>query len=105
MHSCIYVMVLNWNRSRETARCLAALRSSSYPNLHVLVVANGSTDVSVEHRAPWLSRPVLPMRCAGATGSVTRYDHAQPNTRWSPQGRVELSHATRPLRSRANRNT
>jgi GT2 family glycosyltransferase len=57
MHRAVYVVVLNCNGWRDTARCLAALRSSSYPNLHVLVIDNGSTDGSVEHLARLLDAP------------------------------------------------
>jgi GT2 family glycosyltransferase len=53
----VYVIVLNWNGWRDTTRCLTSLRSSSYPNLHVVVVDNGSTDGSPEHLAPVLEAP------------------------------------------------
>jgi GT2 family glycosyltransferase len=40
-------IVLNWNGWRDTLDCLAALKESSYPELEVVVVDNGSTDQSV----------------------------------------------------------
>lgn len=43
----IYVLVLNWNGWRETVTCLASLRQLSYPNTHVVVIDNGSTDDSL----------------------------------------------------------
>ena len=57
-HPLVYAVVLNWNSWRDTVRCLTSLRSSSYPNLHVVVVDNDSTDGSPEHLAllvevPW----------------------------------------------------
>jgi GT2 family glycosyltransferase len=44
----VYVVVLNWNGWRDTIRCLDALALGTYPDLHVVVVDNGSTDDSVE---------------------------------------------------------
>lgn len=40
-------VVLNWNGADDTTECLAALEASTYPNLTVMVVDNGSTDDSV----------------------------------------------------------
>ena len=54
MNPLVYVVVLNWNGWRDTVRCLASLRASDYPNLHVVVIDNGSTDGSPEHLAPLL---------------------------------------------------
>ena len=53
----VYVIVLNWNGWRDTAQCLAALRAGTYPNLHVVVVDNGSTDGSPQLIAPLLEAP------------------------------------------------
>ena len=73
-HPLVYVVVLNWNGWHDTARCLASLRSSTYPNLHVVVVDNGSTDGSPEHLAPLLSAPwgelVQARRNLGFTGGA-----------------------------------
>lgn len=44
----VYVVVLNWNGWRDTIQCLNALAAVDYPNLHIVVVDNGSTDGSVE---------------------------------------------------------
>jgi GT2 family glycosyltransferase len=53
----VYVIVLNWNGWRDTAHCLASLRASTYPNLHIVVVDNGSTDGSPQLIAPLLEAP------------------------------------------------
>src|SRR5438105_7672117 len=70
----VYVVVLNWNGWRDTARCLASLRASSYPRLHVVVVDNGSTDGSPQRLAPLLDAPwgelVEAGRNLGFTGGV-----------------------------------
>jgi GT2 family glycosyltransferase len=61
----VYVVVLNWNGWRDTAHCLAALSASNYPNLHVVVVDNGSTDGSPERLAPVLEAPWAEFVSAG----------------------------------------
>lgn len=41
------VVVLNWNGWQDTLACLASLARLDYPDFHLLVVDNGSTDGSV----------------------------------------------------------
>jgi len=43
------VVVLNWNGWCDTIACLASLQKQTYPNFHLLVVDNDSTDGSVQH--------------------------------------------------------
>ena len=42
------IVVLTWENYEDTAECLRSLRSVGYPNYHVVVVDNGSTDGSRE---------------------------------------------------------
>lgn len=42
------VVILNWNRPLDTIACLESLASITYPNHHIIVVDNGSTDGSPE---------------------------------------------------------
>ncbi|MGC8880107.1 MAG: glycosyltransferase family 2 protein [Anaerolineae bacterium] len=42
------VIILNWNNAPDTLACLESVLHSDYPNFHVLVVDNGSTDGSSE---------------------------------------------------------
>lgn len=44
----VLIVVLNWNGRSDTLECLASVSKLAYPNYHVLVVDNGSTDGSVE---------------------------------------------------------
>jgi hypothetical protein len=44
----VWIVVLNWNRPDETVQCIKSLYQLDYPNYHILVVDNGSTDNSVE---------------------------------------------------------
>lgn len=70
----MFCIILNWNGWRDTARCLASLRSATYANMCVLVVNNGSTDDSVERLTPLLDAPwgelVHAGRNRGYTGGV-----------------------------------
>ena len=43
----VWCVVLNWNGAEDTVACLDALKKSTYANLNVLVVDNGSTDDSL----------------------------------------------------------
>ncbi len=47
MTSSVCIIVLNWNNAPDTLECLHSLASLEYPDYHVLVVDNGSTDDSV----------------------------------------------------------
>lgn len=44
----VHVVVLNWNGWRDTLACLASLQQQDYPNFHVLVIDNDSSDGSTE---------------------------------------------------------
>ena len=43
----VVAVVLNWNNPEDTVDCVTSLKASSYPNLDILLVDNGSTDNSV----------------------------------------------------------
>lgn len=44
----VTIVVLNWNNYEDTAECLSSLECTEYPNYHVIVIDNGSTDRSGE---------------------------------------------------------
>lgn len=44
----VAIVVLNWNRKNDTLECLSSLYRSSYSNLDVFMIDNGSTDGTVE---------------------------------------------------------
>ncbi|MBI2837732.1 MAG: putative sugar O-methyltransferase [Acidobacteria bacterium] len=44
----VYVVVLSWNRSATTLKCLESATRSRYPNARVVAVDNASTDDTVE---------------------------------------------------------
>jgi GT2 family glycosyltransferase len=53
----VFAVVLNWNRTADTLACLDSLAQSTYDDLHVIVVDNGSRfscrpDVEKSH--PWV---------------------------------------------------
>jgi GT2 family glycosyltransferase len=46
-HFKVFLVLLNWNGKEDTLECLASVSKIDYPNLHVIVVDNGSRDDSV----------------------------------------------------------
>jgi len=42
----VYVIILNWNGWRDTSECIESCRKLRYPNFHLIIVDNGSTDGS-----------------------------------------------------------
>ncbi|MFB6187926.1 MAG: glycosyltransferase family 2 protein [Halobacteriaceae archaeon] len=42
----VHAVVLNWNNYDDTKRCIQSLQNTSYENLHIWLVDNGSTDES-----------------------------------------------------------
>ena len=44
----VCVVILNWNRAKDTAECVASVLQMDYPNCRVIVVDNGSTDGTPE---------------------------------------------------------
>lgn len=43
----VYVIVLNWNGWKDTIECIGSLKKLEYPNVHICVVDNASTNESV----------------------------------------------------------
>lgn len=52
----VAIVVLNWNGWQDTLACVASLQALDYPNFHIVLVDNGSTDGSEAHL-----RRALPM--------------------------------------------
>ncbi len=46
MTKSVYVIILNWNGWQDTIECVESCRRLTYPNLHILLVDNGSIDGS-----------------------------------------------------------
>lgn len=47
MSPLVTIIILNWNNAADTLECLESVFQLDYPNYHVMVVDNGSTDDSV----------------------------------------------------------
>ena len=45
----VCVVLVNWNRWRDTVACLESCAGLDYPHLHIIVVDNGSRDDSANH--------------------------------------------------------
>ena len=44
----VTIIILNWNNWRDTVECLESVFQIDYPNYHVILVDNGSTDDSIQ---------------------------------------------------------
>jgi GT2 family glycosyltransferase len=44
----VAVVLVNWNRPKDTLECIRSMRFSTYPNYKIIVVDNGSSDDSLE---------------------------------------------------------
>ncbi len=63
----VAVIILNWNGWRDTIECLESLQRITYPDYQIIVVDNGSTDVSVERIKAWTRGEI---RAEGEAGQV-----------------------------------
>src|SRR6478736_4073824 len=52
---CIYAVILNYKNYHDTIECIDALLKSSYKNLKIVVVDNGSENDSLNHIINWLT--------------------------------------------------
>ncbi len=55
----ISIIILNWNRWKDTIECLESLYTIIYPNYEIIVVDNGSTDGSVKKIKDWSNNKTL----------------------------------------------
>ncbi len=44
----IFIVLVNYNRLKDTIECIESLRKISYPNYEIIVIENGSTDDSYD---------------------------------------------------------
>jgi GT2 family glycosyltransferase len=49
----VFIIVLNWNKWKDTIECLESLLILDYPHYRIVVVDNNSTDGSVERIKSW----------------------------------------------------
>ena len=54
----VYIIILNWNGWQDTVNCLRSLREITYPNYHILLIDNGSTDNSIKEITPHLGSTI-----------------------------------------------
>lgn len=69
----VWIVVLNWNAFEDTNECLLSLRNTAYPNYHVIVVDNGSSDDSPQKIA--VNHPgVTLVKCEENKGIAAGYN-------------------------------
>ena len=55
----VNIIILNWNNWGHTLRCLATLFQSTYENYNVILVENGSTDISLQKIREWIEGRIM----------------------------------------------
>jgi GT2 family glycosyltransferase len=56
----VYIVLINYNNSPDTIRCLESLQTISYPNASVILIDNASEDKSLEVITAWMVKNALP---------------------------------------------
>ena len=56
----VYIVILNWNGYRDTVECLESVLRQDYPNYHVVICDNASSDGSVENIQRWAAGEYVP---------------------------------------------
>lgn len=54
----VTIVILNWNGWRDTVDCIRSLRNLTYPEYHIILIDNGSTDDSIEKILPHLDSTI-----------------------------------------------
>ncbi|MEM9425131.1 MAG: glycosyltransferase family 2 protein [Pseudomonadota bacterium] len=62
--SAVAIIILNWNAWADTIECLESLARLDYPNFHIFVCDNASSDASVDRLQQWVRGElcILPAR-------------------------------------------
>ncbi|MBC8485607.1 MAG: glycosyltransferase family 2 protein [Bacteroidetes bacterium] len=55
----VSIIVVTWNNSKDTIACLASLQKITYPNYHIFLVDNNSTDGSFERIKDWCVKETI----------------------------------------------
>lgn len=55
----VAIVLVNWNNWRDCIECIDTALALRYPNFHILVVDNDSSDNSVERIADWCNQPAV----------------------------------------------
>lgn len=53
----VAIILVNWNGWRDSTECIDSILLCGYPDFHIFLVDNDSSDQSVEHIIEWCERP------------------------------------------------
>ncbi len=67
--SLVYAVVTNWNAYEDTVECVQSTLASTYQNVRIVIVDNGSTDDTAEKLEVFF--PEIPIVRTGHNGAVT----------------------------------
>jgi GT2 family glycosyltransferase len=59
----VYIIVLNWNKYKDTITCLESLFQLDYLNYHIVICDNDSQDNSVEKICEWANDTKVSLKC------------------------------------------
>lgn len=91
----VYIIIINWNRWKDTLECLDSVFRSTYSHYRVIVCDNGSTDGSLEKIKAWADGELVYHTPVGdSAGQKMEFapNRPQPLTyvEWTPQELAEL---------------
>lgn len=53
----VAIVLVNWNGWRDSVECIDSILACGYPNYHIYLVDNDSSDQSIEHITEWCKTP------------------------------------------------
>jgi len=71
----VAIVLVNWNGWVDSVECIDSVLACGYPDLHIYLVDNDSSDQSVEHIIAWCEKPLRSPGSRDFTG-VGRYSDA-----------------------------
>jgi len=83
MNDRVYIIVLNWNGTKDTIECLRSIKTSSYLNYMLIVVDNGSENESLNQLKSW---------CKNNFGEVLFYNKEQAEIAGTKNDEEAMNH-------------
>ena len=79
MTSKVSIVIINWNGSKDTLRCLESLSHTHYPNYDVVLVDNNSTDGSVHEILNFCERSQIGLKIFEYSGKNQKLNMVHPH--------------------------
>jgi GT2 family glycosyltransferase len=69
----VYIVLINYNNSTDTIRCLESLQTILYPNASIILIDNASEDKSLEVITTWMGRNAHPYSVINVNEKTDRF--------------------------------